>query len=203
MTKCKLLSLKTCVLLTLCFSLFLGNVSYAQEKIYWTPEKEITSEDFKSPTTNIGDVEVNSLLLGATIELGMIMSTAEFMFTKNFNSKVSATIQPYSSVLIAKDEVTSEHMIRFANYQFDLCEMYARKLRKGLFEAKKLGSTITFIQNQFDGIMMAYTNELSVAMQQTNMGLNAEVLKDLHKNVNEDILELDDFCKECKPPKKK
>lgn len=203
MTKRKLLSLKACVLLTLCFSLFLGNVSYAQEKIYWTPEKEITLEDFKSPTTIIGGVEVNSLQLGATIELGMMMSSAEFMFTKNFNSKVSATVQPYSSVLIATDEATSEHMIRFANYQFDLCELYARKLRKGLFDVKKLGSSIQFIQNQFDGIMMAYTNELSSAMQQTNLGLKNDLLEDLHQKVIFEILELDDFCKECKPPKKK
>ena len=202
MNKRKLSWINASVLLTLCF-LLLGNDSYAQEKIYWTTEKEITLEDFKSPTTTIGSVEMNSLQLGATIELGMMMSSAEFMFTKNFNDKVSATMQPYSSVLIATDEATSEHMIRFANYQFDLCELYARKLRKGLFDVKKLGSSILFIQNQFDGIMMAYTNELSSAMQQTNLGLRNDLLEDLHQKVIVEILELDDFCKECKLPKKK
>lgn len=51
--------------------------------------------------------------------------------------------------------------------------------------------------------MMAYTNELSSAMQQTNLGLKNDLLEDLHQKVIVEILELDDFCKECKPPKKK
>src|SRR5690606_16147310 len=113
-----------------------------------------------------------------------------------FNNKVSAYLTPTSSSLLASDETLAQHFIDFANYQFDLCELYARKLRKTLFEMKKMSSSIQFIQNHFDSMMMAYHNELTLAMQQTHMGENKEVLKMIHEKVQEEILALEEFCKE-------
>lgn len=175
-----------------------------EAKIEWSPDYHITIEDFKGPQTKINEkgssVFVQS---GVSMELAVQMSNFEFMFTKNFNSKITCTFQKNAATLIAPDSLRAEQLANLVQYDFDLSELYTRKIRKELFENKKTFSNVTFFQPYFDK-MIAERNAVSSKMyEDTDFGTHTSLLEKEHKKVLEEIRLLSDYCKACKPPKKK
>lgn len=131
------------------------------------------------------------------------MSNAQFMFTKNFNNKVNCTFNRDASVLVAPDSSSASDLLLFARYDFDLAELYARKLRKKLYEEKGAFSNVNFFRPVFDQLQQEFSVRHTNAAKATELGRNREELLALQKQVWQEIDELNDFCKECKPQKKK
>lgn len=131
------------------------------------------------------------------------MSNAEFMFTKNFNSKVNCSFNRSAAAIVAQDSTTAIDLLHFARYQFDLSELYARKLRKKLFEEKAVLSDVSFFKPIHDEIQNELTERNTVAGKTAELGRNRVELEKLHDEVLREIEQLSDFCKNCKPPKKK
>lgn len=192
---------KTTLLL---FSSFLFSFSLlAQNNVEWDEKYQIQFSDFQSKATQIGNVNTNSIQTASGLNFSIQMSNVEFMFTKNFNSKVSTTFKRESASIIATDTITANRMVKFAQYEFDLSELYARKLRQNLYLNKGTFSDISFLQPLYDTIQKEYVEEHGEASKKTNLGQKEDVLKELNKDVLRRIQELSDFCKSCKPPKKK
>lgn len=84
-----------------------------------------------------------------------------------------------------------------------MAELYARNLRKQLFEKKGTFSNVTFFQPLYDEIQSQLTERHARAAKETDLGRNREKLNALHQEVLKEIETLADFCKTCKPPKKK
>ncbi|WP_426091543.1 hypothetical protein [Flavobacterium sp. DSR3-2] len=175
----------------------------AQNAIEWDGKYQIQLSDFKSKATQIGNVSSNSIQTASGLNFSIQMSNVEFMFTKNFNSKVSSTFKRESASIIATDTITGEHMVKFAQYEFDLSELYARKLRKDLYVNKGTFSDISFLQPLYDAIQKEYVEEHGEASKKTNLGQKKDILIKLNDDVLIRIQELSDFCKTCKSPKKK
>ncbi|SFE81920.1 hypothetical protein [Flavobacterium xueshanense] len=175
----------------------------AQNAIEWDGKYQIQLSDFKSKATQIGNVSSNSIQTASGLNFSIQMSNVEFMFTKNFNSKVSSTFKRESASIIATDTITAERMVKFAQYEFDLSELYARKLRKDLYVNKGTFSDISFLQPLYDAIQKEYVEEHGEASKKTNLGQIKDILIKLNDDVLIRIQELSDFCKTCKPPKKK
>ena len=175
----------------------------AQNAIEWDGKYQIQLSDFKSKATQIGNVSSNSIQTASGLNFSIQMSNVEFMFTKNFNSKVSSTFKRESASIIATDTITAERMVKFAQYEFDLSELYARKLRKDLYANKGTFSDISFLQPLYDAIQKDYVEEHGEASKKTNLGQKKDILIKLNDAVLLRIQELSDFCKTCKPPKKK
>ena len=175
----------------------------AQNAIEWDGKYQIQLSDFKSKATQIGNVSSNSIQTASGLNFSIQMSNVEFMFTKNFNSKVSSTFKRESASIIATDTITAERMVKFAQYEFDLSELYARKLRKDLYVDKGTFSDISFLQPLYDAIQKDYVEEHGEASKKTNLGQKRDILIKLNDAVLLRIQELSDFCKTCKPPKKK
>jgi hypothetical protein len=131
------------------------------------------------------------------------MTNAEFMFTKNFNSKVSCAFNRNAASLIAPDTATAYDLVNFARYEFDLSELYARKLRKSIYDEKGAFSDATFFKPLFDENQKELNNRHALAGKECDLGRNKEILEKLHQQVLNEVEQLSDFCKECKPPKKK
>ena len=93
--------------------------------------------------------------------------------------------------------------IEFAQYEFDLSELYARKLRRDLYLNKGTFSDISFLQPLYDAIQKEYSAEHDIASNKSKLGQNEKLIKELDIEVLKRIQELSDFCKYCKPPKKK
>jgi hypothetical protein len=104
---------------------------------------------------------------------------------------------------VAPDTLTAYSLLKFARYDFDLSELYARKLRKKLFEEKGAFSDASFFKPIFDQIQNEYSERRTQAVKDTELGIEAEQLARLHADVLKEIAEYPDYCKTCKPLKKK
>ncbi|MEZ7498863.1 hypothetical protein QO200_08935 [Flavobacterium sp. Arc3] len=176
----------------------------AQNSIEWDGIYQLQLSDFQSQATQIGSgVTISSIHTASSLDFGFMMSNIEFMFTKNFNSKVNCSFQRDAGSVIAPDAITANKLLDFARYEFDLSELYARKLRKEIYEQKGTFSDISFLKVLYDQIQKEYTEEHGMAAKNTNMGTDTTKLAALHTEVLKQIESYPDFCKSCKPPKKK
>ncbi len=182
------------------FILF-ATTMYSQNEINWDGKYQLQLSDFQSASTQIGNVNVNNLFMACGFEFSFAMSSIEFMFTKNFNSKVSNTFKRDSSSMVAIDNENAKKMLSFVQYEFDLSEVYARKLRKKIFEDKKAFSEVNLLKTMYDDMQKKFSEEVANASKKTDLGYKSDLLKILHEQVLKELAELSDFCKECKAPK--
>ena len=103
----------------------------AQEPMVWNPDYELQLTDYQSAESEINaNLTSYSIYSGAKIDFSFNMNSVSFMFTKNFNDKVKAIFQKNLAVLVAPDTLTANQLLQFGRYDFDLVELYARKIRK-------------------------------------------------------------------------
>lgn len=175
----------------------------SQNIIEWDGVYELQLSDFQSSATRIGEEGSYHITIPATVDFSFYMTNAEFVFTKNFNSKVNSTFNRSSAVLICRDTVMAMDMVRFSRFDFDLVELYARKLRKALYEEKGAFSDLSFFKPVYDNIQTELSERRALAGTMTNYGQNRMHLAELHQEVLREIDTLPDFCKTCKPVKRK
>lgn len=175
----------------------------AQTEIHWDGQYQLQQTDFKSPATEIGSGNLYSVSMPIGVEFNIAMSNAQFMFTKNFNCKVSTIFRAESSSMVAPNTSYVPALVAFANYQFDLAELYARKFRKKLYEEKGTFSNVSFIRPIYDQVQRDFMNQITISAKETDMGRKEEEMAQLHQAVKEEIATLADYCKECKISKKK
>lgn len=175
----------------------------AQQIIDWSPDYELTFEDFLSKKTKIGYGDTYQINSTAGMGFSFQMTNYEWMFTKNFNSRVTSTFNKNAAVLVAPNLDIANSLLAFANYQFDLVELYARKFRKKLYENKSAFTNPSFLEPIYNEIQAELNERHAEAGELSNLGIKSEVMKELHQEVLVEIASLGDFCKECKPPKAK
>ncbi len=107
------------------FFIFLIHTLCAQKLIDWSLDYKLQLSDFQSSASHIGSGNTFSLRSSAGMSFLFSMSNYEFMFTKNFNSKVSCTFTRNAAILIAPDSIFANQLVNFAQYEFDLTELYA------------------------------------------------------------------------------
>jgi hypothetical protein len=183
--------------------LVLLHTSSAQQIIDWSPEYDLTFEDFLSKKTKIGFGDTYQINSTAGMGFSFQMTNYEWMFTKNFNSKVTSTFNKNAAVLVAPNLEIANSLLAFANFQFDLVELYARKFRKKLYENKGAFTNPSFLEPIYNEIQAELNERHAEAGEVSNLGIKSEVLQEIHQEVLAEIDELDDFCKDCKPPKAK
>ncbi|HYF69290.1 MAG TPA: hypothetical protein VD884_14195 [Ohtaekwangia sp.] len=173
-----------------------------QNIITWNENYKLQLSDFQAGTTQVGNVNIYSLHTASRMEFSFHMSNYEFMFTKNFNSKVSCTFTRNAASLIAPDEEIAASLINFAQFEFDLSELYARKFRKQLYENKGAFSQVTFFEPIYNNLQQEFVTRHAQAAKETDVGRNQTKLTQLHNEVWEEINALSFYCKTCKPPKR-
>lgn len=179
------------------------NILKGQSLIEWSKDYQLQLSDFQSTATQIGGGNTFSLHTASSLNFSFSMSNAEFMFTKNFNSKVNCSFNRMAATIVAPDSAVAMDLLMLARYEFDLSELYARKLRKKLYEEKATFSNADFFQPASQEIQQQFIQRQTLAAKATDLGKNREKLAELHNEVINEVNELADFCKQCKPPKKK
>lgn len=179
-----------------------NNVLCAQDIIEWAPSVKLSLEDFKSKSSQIGNVNHYTVMPSTQINFSFQMRVYEFVFTRNFNSKVSTTFERNASVLIAPDEITALKLVKFAQLGFDLAELYSRKLRKILYENKGAFSDTNFFQKPYDETVKEYNQRIASIGIQTDVGHLDSKTDEIQKQIIIEIDMLSDFCQSCKPKKK-
>lgn len=183
--------------------LLISPFARGQNIIPWDGTYQLQLSDFRSPTTQIGGTTVYSLFSGSSMDFSFYMSNAEFLFTKNFNSRVNCSFNRNLASLVAPDSLTAVDLLHFARYTFDLSELYARKFRKQLFDEKGAFSDVSFFKPIYEETQREFVERHTMAAKSTDLGRNGGHLNILHEEVLNEIKQLSDFCKTCKPPRKK
>jgi hypothetical protein len=174
----------------------------AQDAIDWNQNYKLQLSDFQSPISKIGG-DSYKLDTGSEIEFYYHLSEKEFMKLKNFNPKVNCRFKRTTAALVAPDSVTALNLVNFSQYDFDLSELYARKLRKKLYMEKASYSNINFFKQIFEDIQKELTDRRTNAGNETELGRDKKRLKQLHSEVLKEMEALPTFCKTCDPSKKK
>lgn len=170
----------------------------------WKADYELQLSDYQSPETQISpEFTSYSIYSGSKIEFGFNMNSVSFMFKKNFNDKVKAVFQKKIAVLIAPDTLTAHQLIRFGRYDFDLVELYARKIRKEIFTEKGAFTDSNFFQIIFNDKQEEMNTVSAQVFKATNFGKDSVMLQKEHDKVREALKKLSDFCASCKPGKNK
>lgn len=183
-------------------SLFSTIFIFGQEPMQWNPDYELQLSDYQSPESEIdSSLTSYSVYSGAKIDFSFNMNSVSFMFTKNFNSKIKAVFQKNLAVLIAPDSVTANQLLHFGRYDFDLVELYARKIRKKIYEEKGAFSDSKLFQPIFNELQEEMNTVSAQVFKATNFGKDAVMLQKEHNKVKQEINTLSDFCFNCKPKK--
>lgn len=186
-----------------CLFLVFTVLSSAQQDIHWDGTYQLQRSDFQSPATQIGGTNLYSIHSSCGFDFSFYMSSMELAFTKNFNAKVSNSFKPESASLVAPDDAIAQKLIYFARFEFDLSELYARKFRKKIYEEKEAFSGGDFFRPAYETVRKEFSERDTNAGKETDLGRKTEKLKALHQEVLNEIATLADYCKTCKPPKKK
>ena len=184
------------------FIAFSSSLVIAQEPMEWTPDYELQLSDYQSPESEINAALTSySIYSGAKIDFSFNMNSVSFMFTKNFNSKVKAIFQKNLAVLVAPDSLTANQLLQFGRYDFDLVELYSRKIRKKIYEEKGAFSDSSLFQPIFNELQEEMNTVSAQVFKATDFGKDAELLLKEHNKVVDEINALSDFCMTCKPKK--
>ncbi|MHA6248727.1 hypothetical protein ACXYMU_12370 [Pontibacter sp. CAU 1760] len=180
--------------------LLLANyTAFSQAKIEWAANYRISAPDFEAQPPKSREDVTQSFLLAGSLDYGYAMTNYEFMLTKNFNKHVTAYFTPANSWMQTGEQ--TDFLLRYAQMEFDLLELYARKLRKRLYESKNALSNYDFFQQAYDEVI-AEMGKKQVEMQDAALASEASMTA-YHQQIRKDIVELPDYCKACKPVKTK
>lgn len=168
----------------------------------WNPYYKLQLSDYQSPESEIRqELTSYSIYSGSKIDFSFNMSAVSFMFTKNFNSKIKAVFQKNLAVLIAPDTLTANQLVRFGRYDFDLVELYSRKIRKKIYNEKGAFTDAKFFQPIFNALQEEMNTVSAQVFKATDIGKNSVLLQQEHDKVLQQINALSDFCANCKPSK--
>ncbi len=182
----------------------LFSCSAQAQNIPWSADTELTLSDFRSPQTEINpELESIAISCPAMLNFFFSMSNYEFMFTKNFNNKVSVEFMSDAAIINSPDTLQALYLVNYANYVFDLNELYARRLRKKLYEEKSAFSSFDFFRQYYDQYHRELVAEHNRVLKVSDYGRNVEVLEEEHQKVNQELMLMADYCKSCKLSKRK
>lgn len=175
--------------------------SFGQDVIEWDRGYRLQKSDFG--LSKKGNIDSYSVYAACVIDFQFQMNGYQFMFTKNFNSKVKATFTRSASFIQTSDSLISQRLLKLSQVEFDLAELSARKFRKLLFESKNVFSNVNFYQDLHTRIQKEHAARLSELMENTNTGMAENRVMEYQQQILEEIDELGEYCKSCKPVKQK
>lgn len=180
----------------------ISNPLFSQNIVEWTPKHLITLESFQASVPDLVEDNIQQYNFSANYEFSYQMMNVQFAFTKNFNNYAFTYYNPELS-WIEEGEFT-EQLLLMANLDFDLIELYVRKFRKQMYEQKKVASNPNFFVTIHDKIAAELNTErVTIINKFQSLEDPTEFLLEKSKEVNSEIDALHEFCKACRPKKKK
>ncbi len=178
--------------------LLLTYISFAQNIIEWNADYQLKPEDFQGKAVNKGQMQSVSGSFSVSYEMGGI----NVITTRNLNKNVSATFQKDASYIHKGNEEATHRLVRYQQLIFNLYELQARKLRKKFFEerAQLLTKGPSKLHQQ---VYAEHTRLLSEVEADTFHGSSSQEIEKWNTRILQEIEKLNDFCKACKPRKKK
>lgn len=167
-----------------------------QNKLEWTENYRLTLDDFQATAPNAGTIQ--TVQGHTTIEYQF--KNYELMGSKNFNKNVTCYFFRTAS-WIDKGEKTDK-LLRYAQTVFDMHEWMARELRKRFRENKK--QLLAGKQNEiYEQLATEFADIQSRYSKETDYGAIESKQVEWAARIKNELTMLADYCKTCKPAKKK
>ena len=170
----------------------------AQNLIDWSADYDLSIDDFQANAPNTGQIQAASGSFSTTYEMGGI----NLITTRNLNKNVSTTFQKDASYFDKGSVESTERLLKYQQLIFDLYELQSRKLRQKFFIERKtiLTKGPSVLHQQ---VLAEHKQLLSEIEGDTFNGQSSEEIEIWNRWVLEEIDKLHEFCKTCKPSKKK
>lgn len=189
--------MKTKILIALLW-LLSATLSEAQNVLEWSADYQLQASDFQGTAPDSPQLEPGSGSFSVSYEFGGI----NLITTRNLNKNVSAQFQRKASYIATNDKATIQRVLKYQQLIFNLYELQARRLRQKFFE--KRGVLLTKGASVLHQEAAAEHAELLSKIQdETFYGSSSEEIDRWNQWVLQEIDKLSDFCKTCKPSKKK
>ena len=170
----------------------------AQNMLEWSENYHLKLDDFQAEAPNINQLQSSSGSFSVSYEIGGL----NLITTRNLNKNVVAQFQKDASYIDKADEATTKRMLDYQQLIFNLYELQARKLRQKFFEER--GTVLTKGPGELYEVVSAEHNKLLAKMQsETFYGASSEEIKKWNQWTLQEIEKLGEFCKDCKPKKKR
>ena len=174
----------------------LNSFVQGQTKFEWNSTDTLKVDDFQAQAPNTGTLQT----VQGHITIEYHLMNYEILATKNFNKNVTCYFYKSASWIDTGDR--TEQLLRYAQTIFDLNEWMARELRKRFRENKK--QLLSGKQNIiYDQLTKEFAEIQSSYSKESNYGTIEDAQVEWESKIDDNLNELADFCKTCKPKKKK
>jgi len=171
---------------------------FAQNRIEWSNKYRLSKDDFQGVAPNTGSFQAASGSFYVEYKIGGL----NLITSRNLNKNVTCYFQKDASYIDDGDEASTQKIIRYQQLLFDLYELQARNLRKKFFEERKTVLTKGPAQLR-EEVDSEHAKLISKVESETNQGSESQKTKEWEEWVKNELEVLADFCKTCKPKKKK
>ena len=161
-----------------------------EKEIEWTANRKLTWEDFKGNPKSISNSNT-----GAQTYCGFGFQTNYVTVLTKTKIFVSTTFTCNLS-WVRPDQTDRVDLLEHEQGHFDLCETYARQLRKKLKEKKLTVFNLNTDANIiFKDVYALYLDRQELYEKETNYGLNRQKQIEWTKTINSELVELSGFTK--------
>ena len=168
----------------------------AQSKLEWTENYKLTLDDFQASAPNASAMQ--TVQGHTTVEYQF--NNYEIIGSRHFNKNVTCYFFRTAS-WIDKGEKT-EQLLRYAQAIFDMNEWMTRELRKRFRENKK--QLLAGKQNEiYEQLATEFANIQSRYSKETEHGTIDSKQSEWEARIKNELAMLSDYCKTCKPAKKR
>ncbi|MBA3674828.1 MAG: hypothetical protein H0W75_07715 [Chitinophagaceae bacterium] len=161
-----------------------------EKEIEWTGNRKLTWEDFKGTPKSISNSNAAAQTycgFGFQTNYVTILTKTKIFVTTTFTCNLS---------WVRQDQKNRADLLEHEQGHFDLCEVYARQLRKKLQEKKltvfNLNTDADII---FKDVYALYLERQELYEKETNYGLNRQKQIEWTKTISSEINELNSFTK--------
>lgn len=161
-----------------------------EKEIEWTANRKLTWEDFKGNPKSISNSNTAAQTycgFGFQTNYVTVLTKTKIFVTTTFTCNLS---------WVKPDQKDRVDLLEHEQGHFDLCEAYARQLRKKLQEKKLTVFNLNTDANIiFKDVYALYLDRQELYEKETNYGLNRQKQIEWTKTINSELVELSGFTK--------
>ncbi|SDJ38150.1 hypothetical protein SAMN05421542_3374 [Chryseobacterium jejuense] len=168
------------------FPVVIFSQNLQEGEFIWSKERKLQKEDYKLITRD------NNVPIRSAINFSYHLRGFN-VFNNNFNRNIINKFSRNSSALNPVSDNISA-MIAYQQLNFDLSEVYARKMRKELLIHKnKLWKGFDYADSIFNNLTVEYVKTQALMNEETHYGLNVQKLQDWNQKINDELEGLSEF----------
>ncbi len=160
-------------------------VAQPYDTLQWRSSRNLQWSDFKGKADKFSD---NDALTKSSIIVSF-----EFVRPGHINYTIMAVFHYYGSW--AKDYAQTDALLRHEQTHYNITELYARKIRKALYETDYVpGKFKTILDNLYNKYEEEWKDYQRLFDKQTSRGTNASAEKEWERKVQEELLQYKEYA---------